>query len=232
MKKIAIILFLATLALGLVISNLMSFGRTTSSLLNIKVNNSLKGSGKTASESRDLSGFHALNISGGIQVDVAAGREFKVEVEADDNLLQAIKTEVDGGVLRIHTEGKISTSNSMKVRISAPNIDDVDASGAITMNMSNIKNENLSIESSGGSKITVSGETENLRAELNGATKLDAEGLITRDADIEANGACKANVNVSQRLRADASGASQITYAGSPSQVEKSTNGASSVSAK
>ena len=88
------------------------------------------------------------------------------------------------------------------------------------------------MDSSGASKIKIAGETAKLTVDVSGGTQIDAEELNAGDADVEASGASHVNVKVSGSLRTEASGASKIVYIGEPSNVERKTSGASSVSRK
>lgn len=233
MKKVGVIIFALALVVGLVMSNVFSFGRVTDKLFNVSLNiKGEKGSGRLRSEVRDLSGFTSVDVGGVFQVEITAQKDFNVEVEADDNLLSLIKTEVDGKTLRIETDGRISPSSEIRVRIYAPNIDELDISGVANVSVADLKSTGLAIDSSGASKIKVAGETAKLTVDVSGATKIDAEGLNAQTAAIDASGASHVAVNVSGQLRADASGASKIVYSGSPASVEKKTSGASSVIAK
>ncbi len=233
MKKIGIMIFVAALAIGLVVSNMFSFGRATGKFFNFSMNfGGVHGSGNVASDKRDITGFRAVDVGGVFQVEITAQKEFSVEVEADDNLLPLIKTEVDDGVLKIETERKLSPSNPIRIRISAPDIDNLDVSGVANVTLNDLKNTGLSVDSSGASKIKITGETAKLTVDVSGATKVDAEDLTAETASVEASGASHVSVNVTGRLRSDASGASKIVYTGSPGSVEKKTSGASSVSSK
>ncbi|MBK6724507.1 MAG: DUF2807 domain-containing protein [Acidobacteria bacterium] len=71
-----------------------------------------------------------MDASGVFQVEIVAQKDFSVEVEADDNLLEFIKTEVRHGALHLETTRKLSTSNPIRVRISAPDIEAIESSGA------------------------------------------------------------------------------------------------------
>lgn len=231
MKKIGIMIFVAALAIGLVVSNMFSFGRATGKFFNFSMNfGGVHGSGNVASDKRDITGFRAVDVGGVFQVEITAQKEFSVEVEADDNLLPLIKTEVDDGVLKIETERKLSPSNPIRIRISAPDIDNLDVSGVANVTLNDLKNTGLSVDSSGASKIKITGETAKLTVDVSGATKVDAEDLTAETASVEASGASHVSVNVTGRLRTDASGASKIVYTGTPANVEKKTSGASSVS--
>ena len=58
------------------------------------------------------------------------------------------------------------------------------------------------------------------------------QNLKTENATIDASGASNANIFVSGDLKTDLSGASNVTYAGNPKNLEKKTSGASSVRGK
>ncbi|MEQ1923480.1 MAG: DUF2807 domain-containing protein, partial [Pyrinomonadaceae bacterium] len=114
----------------------------------------------------------------------------------------------------------------------APNIDNLEVSGVANVTLNDIKNEGLTIDSSGASKIKISGETAKLTVDVSGASKIDAETLTTGNANIDASGASNVTVNVTGDLRAEASGASRISYTGTPTNITKDTSGASKVTKK
>ncbi len=232
MKKIGLIVFVVAVVVGVTVASMFSWGKATESIVDFKVNfGAEKGSGNVASENREVGEFSKLDVSHVFQVEVTAQSEYGVEVEADDNLLQFIKTEVRGDTLHIDLDQRVKTGNAMKIRISAPNIERVDASGASRVNISNLKNNELTIDTSGASKISLSGETGSLTVDVSGASQIDAGNLSAMISNVEASGASQVNVNVAKDLTANASGASRITYSG-PAHVSKNTSGASSVSQK
>ncbi len=232
MKKFGLIIFILALTLGLIFANIFSFGKMTTKFFNFSINEGVSGSGNVTTEKRDVTDFQEIEVGGVFEVEVTAQKDFSVEIEADDNLLPLIKTEVSGGVLRLETEKGISTKNPIRVRISAPNIENLDISGASKVSLANLKNENLQIDSSGASKIIVAGETENLTVDVSGASKIDAENLKSENASIDASGASKVSVFVANELKSDASGASSIIYSGSPKNLIKKTSGVSSIKEK
>lgn len=232
MKKVGLIIFILALALGLIFANVFSFGKMTTKFFNFSVNEGVCGSGIVTAVKRDVTDFQEIKVGGVFEVEIVAQKDFSVEIEADDNLLSLIKTEVTNGVLRLETEERISTKNSIRVRISAPNIENLDISGASKVSLANLKNENLQIDSSGASKITVAGETENLMVDVSDASKIDAENLKTKNASIDASGASKVSVFAVNELKSDASGASSIIYSGSPKNLIKKTSGVSSIKEK
>ncbi len=232
MKKIGIIIFAVAILLGVFVSSFFSFGRLTEKAFTFSFGSGVKGSGNIASETRDVGSFSGVDVSGVFQVEITAQKDFTIEIEADDNLLSLIKTEVRGGVLRIETEKRVSTSNPLKIRISAPDIENIEASGASKVSLTNVKNDELRVDTSGASKINISGETVNLLIEVSGASSIDAENLKAENANVDACGASHVSVFATGELKSDASGASKIVYSGSPKNIEKKSSGASSVREK
>lgn len=228
MKKLGIMIFVVALLVGVVFSNLFSFGKSSAPFFSISFN-SVKGSGVAATDVRKLSDFKGVDVGGVFQVEVVSGKEYAVEVDADDNLLPYIKTEVDGDVLKISATERLKSSTPMRIRVSAPNIESVEASGASKVSVAEIKNSDLRIDTSGASKVQIAGETASLTIDVSGASKIDAGDLKAGKANVDASGASSVDVFVTGELVSEASGASKIGYAGNPSSVSKNTSGAGKV---
>ncbi len=233
MKKIGFFIFLLALIGGLVAANATSFGKIGGNFFNFSLKvGSEKGSGRMASEVRELTGFHAIEVGSTFEVEIVAQRDFSVAIEADDNLLPLIETEVRRGVLRIKTQRKLSSENPLKIRIFAPDIDALEVSGAARLSVTGLKNAGIAIDSSGASKIKLEGETAKLTVDVSGASQVEAEELKADTAIIDASGASHVDVNVKGELKTDASGASRISYTGTPTSVVTKKSGASSVTQK
>jgi hypothetical protein len=229
MKKLGFLIFLAVLAVGFVAASASSFGKLdTSGLFHFNFGG-VKGSGNVITQARDLSAFHAIEVSSTLQVDVIAQKDFSVAVEADDNIAPLIRTEVSGGVLRISCDKHVSSSSPLRVHVTAPDIDNVEVSGVSTVSVAGIKNSTLGVDVSGASKVKVDGETSQLKAEASGASKVDAQNLTAENGAVSTSGASNATVNVTGSLKADASGASHINYSGTPKDIQKKSSGASSI---
>lgn len=229
MKKTGIIIFAAAILIGVAFTSFLSLGNTTAKIFNFSIGSGTHGSGNVVLEKRDVGDFNGVDVGGVFQVEIVAQKDPGVEIEADDNLLPLIKTEVNGGVLKISTNGNIKSKSAIRVRISALDIDSIEASGASKVSVSDIKNSELKIDTSGASKVTLSGETGSLSVDISGASSLNANGLKAENATVDASGASYADVNVSEQLIADASGASKINYSGSPKSAEKHSSGAGHV---
>ena len=84
----------------------------------------LVGSGVIVTEARAVSGFHAVELRAFGEVDVTIGGTESLEVEADDNLLALVTSEVIDGRLVIGVEPGHSFINvTLRVRIGASTLD-------------------------------------------------------------------------------------------------------------
>lgn len=229
MKKFGVLIFIVTILAGVVFASLFSFGRVIGKLPNFSFGSKIKGSAVAGSQSRSVADFKGIDVGGVFQVEVTAGKEFSVEVVADDNLLPYIKTQVERGVLRIETTDRIDSETPLLVRISAPDITSVEVSGVAKVELAGVKNSSLEIDTSGASKLKIEGETSHVKLEVSGSSSIDAESLKARTASVDASGASHVSVFVTERLVSDSSGASRIAYSGDPTVVEKQSSGASSV---
>lgn len=234
-KKLGVIIFVVALVAGVILANLSAFGRLGWNIGSVSVNfGGVTGSGNVVTETRDIRDFSSLEVSGIFRIEVTAQKDFDVAVQADDNLMPFIKTEVRGGVLHIESEKHLKTSGPIVVRIAAPDLENIEASGVSSVSVKNLKSDKFGLDTSGASKITVQGSAANFTVDVSGASQIDAGELAAENATVGASGASNVTVNVSSKLNADASGASKIFYSGpvKSENVVKKTSGASSVTQK
>lgn len=229
MKKLGIIIFIIALIAGIFFGSIFSYGKSFGNLFSFSIFKTVSGSGNVQTEQRNVGEFKSIDISGAFTVEIVAQKDFAVEVEADDNILPLVKTEVEDGVLKIEREGHFSGHSKVSIRVSAPNIENLEVSGASKVSVNDLNNDFLNLDVSGASKIDIRGKTTRLKMDLSGASNIDAENLMAENVSVEASGASKVGVFVSNELYADVSGASRVNYSGEPQTVEKKTSGASSV---
>ena len=232
MKKVGILIFGAALVTGLVVANIFSFGRV-GNLVKFSMDfGRVHGSGNVVKETREVARFTGIDVGSVFEVTVVAQSEQGVEIEADDNLMPLIQTEVRGGRLHIESDKRFKSGSPVRIRISVQNIDEIEVSGAANVSISDLKNDAIKIESSGGSKVTVTGETMNLKVETSGGAKVFTSELASINADIDGSGGSFVEVNVSGELRTHISGGSHVKFVGTPTNVIVKKSGGARVSKK
>ncbi len=208
----------------------------------------VRGNGNVKKETRKVSSFNAIDISSAFEIYLTQGNSESLVIEADENLLDVIITEVRGGVLKIYVDENIRNSKTMKAYISFKMLSMIELSGACNLHGENrFKLNNLEIEVSGASDIQMdftaskvyldlngaseiefSGSANQLIIDASGASDLHAQDFEVKDCSIDASGASTIRVFVTDELSVDASGASTVRYKGSPG-ISIDTSGASSI---
>lgn len=207
------------------------------------------GSGNVVREERKLTEFNSLEISGAFHIYLTQGLTQSVIVEADDNLMKLIRTEVTGNTLKIYTKDPIRSAKTMDVYITMPDLKEISVSGAVNIETkgrfksssididisgstdSNLELEvqKLNLESSGGCKLRLSGTAGELSCNVSGAVDLFAYDLVAGKVSLDISGAGKAELNVTEELSADVSGAANVRYKGNPKRINQDISGAGSI---
>jgi hypothetical protein len=209
--------------------------------------NGIRGNGKIIKTERSVSGFHAIGVSGGIDVYIIPGNIEKAVVETDENIQNAIITSVSNGVLKIYCDKSINNSKKLNVYVNVKELDKVTASGgcdvyaetnliysSLTFDFSggcdlklNCSTKMLNCILTGGSDAQIKGSAEKADLEASGGSDIKATELKIGKCKIEATGGSDAYLNVTEELSVGASGSSDVTYTGNPKIIYKSVTGAS-----
>ncbi|MDY0269492.1 head GIN domain-containing protein [Trichloromonas sp.] len=189
------------------------------------VSGCVQGSGSAKEQSRSLPAFHALEVDGAYTVRIACQKDQSVEISADDNLLPLILTEVQDGILRVTSKKSICASAPMTLTISVKTLDLIRSSGANEFQVQNLNGDDLKIELSGSSNMTLEGRAERLNAKIDGASGLLARQLKAKTVTVAISGAGSAEVHASERLHGEISGVGSIRYAGNPGEVTRNITG-------
>jgi hypothetical protein len=188
----------------------------------------VKGDGVIKTEARPVTDFSKIEASGAYEVQWSHGKP-GVSITTDENILPHITTAVSGPTLKIDSDDNLLTTKSIVVIVSSESLTDLQVSGAVTVKARQIDGEELKLESTGATNITVEGAVGKLDANLTGASRLNARSLQAKTATLDLNGATNADVTVSDALKVSVTGAGSLTYGGSPKSVEKTVTGAGSV---
>jgi len=208
-----------------------------------------KGNGNVVKQDRDVSGFTSIEVSGAFTVYLYQGSSESLKVEADENLMEYIKTEVKGDRLEIYTENKtIQKFTKMNIYLTFEELEMIDISGAVEIiGEDMMKFDELDLDGSGASEISLHmevgvlnadfsgaseieliGEAKSVSFEFSGASEIDAYDFVIEHCELDVSGASEARIHVTGNLEVDVSGAASVKYKGSPS-VESDVSGAGSV---
>ncbi|HEX3282088.1 MAG TPA: head GIN domain-containing protein [Pyrinomonadaceae bacterium] len=196
-----------------------------------QIHDEIKGSGLRLKQKRDVPAFTSIATEGTFDLDVVCQKPQSIELEADDNIVDLITTEVSNNVLHIRSNRSYSATDPIKVKISVAQLDGISAKGAGKIGIADIKSDKFEIDANGASTIKAAGETKLVDIDSNGAGKIDAHKLRAARGVVEAKGVARVDVNVAEQLDVTISGPSHVTYEGDP-VVNKTIHGPGTVEKK
>jgi phage shock protein PspC (stress-responsive transcriptional regulator) len=196
-----------------------------------------------------LKDFDEVDIRGIFDVQLMAGNEYGVELVGPGNEKEKYDIYTRGETLviefenfgrRFDDEDDLPSMNQIKINITMPNLERIEAEGYGTIKFGDFTSDdvaidlrgpvklrgsltahNLAIDLTGKAEAELSGQVNNLNAELQFASSLKAYDLKAVDAVVEVTGASFAKVNVSEKLTMDEGLASEIDYRGNPKVVRR-----------
>ena len=185
----------------------------------------IQGSGKSATENRDLNDFTELRLDISANVTVTPGDRAKCTITADDNILPLILTEHFGKVLRITATESYSSRQGVKIAIEVPLLTRAQINGSGAISIVGATAEELALVINGSGDIHASGEVTELTARINGSGNVYAADLQAKKVVVLLNGSGDADIHVINDLTIKVNGSGGVSYSGTPSTVNSSLNG-------
>jgi len=203
-------------------------------------------------QTRQAKNFNAIKVSTGIDLYLTMGDEEKVSIEADDDIIDDIITEVKNGTLHIYIKQNGwfnwgSTNHTKKAYVTVKELTELHASSGSDVRSENtLKGEslevsassgsdvvidvyykNLSVDTSSGSDAKLSGKVKTFEAESSSGSDIKANKLEAKIAKLRASSGSDISVTVTDELYAHASSGSDINYYGNPQirDIDESSGG-------
>ena len=221
--------------------------------INVSVNaRTVRGSGDITTEIRAIKGVSGVQLASIGDLTIRYGDEEKLEIEAEDNLLEYITTDVHGGVLTIGTENNINFQPREAIRYTltiTEALEEISVSGLGSIDAPELDTNRLKIRVSGagdididgvnGSKVDViisglgsvyirDGAVDEMEVGISGSGSFKAKDVRAQYGDIHISGLGNAEVWVEEELEERSSGPGNIEYYGSP-KINQDVSGIGSI---
>jgi len=190
----------------------------------------IEGSGRIVQQVRPVGPFTSVELDDSSNVDVRLGTTRSLTVEADDNLLPLLTTEVRGNTLVLASHGSYRTQHTPRVWLTVPDLREVRLLGSGNVKLVGVANAGLTLNIEGSGDVEAVGRTEMLNATIAGSGDFRLRGLYARNARVHIMGSGDATVAVSGGLDANVSGSGDIHYVGRPASLSVRKGGSGSVS--
>ena len=194
--------------------------------------NVVEGSGKRVTEPRTVANFSTVSLSGDGELTIEQTGSESLTVTTDDNLLEYIKTSVDGSTLELGTKDNamvnLHPSKGIVYRLTVKKLEGVQVSGSGRADAKKLDGDQLRIRISGSGDVSSQGTANELELRISGSGAYHGQDLKSRRVNATLSGSGSAVVNASEALTADVSGSGSIEYLGEP-RVSSHISGSGSV---
>jgi Putative auto-transporter adhesin, head GIN domain len=186
-----------------------------------------RGSGQLASESRPVTGFTKVELSGTGELTIEKTGTESLAISAEDNLLPLLTSEVSGDTLALGTKRntEIVTTKPINYTLTVKDLTGLTVSGSGNIRVSKLSTTRLTTKISGSGTITASGTADDQDLDLSGSGRYQADQLASKTVNASISGSGTASVLVSDALSARISGSGTLTYAGDPTRVTQDVSG-------
>lgn len=213
------------------------------------------GSGKSASETRMVSGFEAIALHGSMALIVRQAGKEAVEVVADDNLLPLIETLVESTshgatlVVRFKRGESLRPKTAIRVSVDVMRLTHLAAAGSGDLQVQTLKTpslrlvmtgssnakfaalhtEQLDVHLAGSGNVDAAGEAKQVKISISGSGNVGLEPLAADDVTVRIAGSGDAKVTANKALGVSIAGSGDVEYGGNATAIRTSVAGSGRV---
>jgi hypothetical protein len=220
--------------------------------------NVVRGSGNVITEPRQVSHFNRVSMGGSGELTVTQGDEESLTIEADDNLLRHIQSEVRDGTLFLAIRGSkwsdhIRPTRPIRFSVIMKEIAGLDLSGSGSIRASHITTQDLAIGIGGSGDVRIGslaaqklgvvlsgsatcavsgGKVSRQGIDISGSGEYRGAKLESQAVEAEISGSGHATVWVRDSLSVNISGSGEVDYFGAPGKISKEISGSGSLNGR
>ena len=194
--------------------------------------------------------FNQITAGGSANIHIVQGPEYSVKATGNRDVLDLLVIKNEGDSLDIGFSHNVAKcifcfqASNITIEITTPDIKNLSAEDGVDINVDTFILNDLSLitrdagfiriettakeiklEALDASQVSIKGSTNNLTARLSDVSRLRAENLEAKDADVMTEDTAKAYVQVNDSLKAKATDISRIFYTGTPfTEIEESSS--------
>jgi hypothetical protein len=198
----------------------------------------IRGSGDIVTETRQVSDFDSIDLSGFGEVIVTQGGSESLTIETDDNVMKHVEAVVENGTLKLGFEKGfnwispsrlvfyvgvddltgLTISGSGDVESDKIETDRLDlaVTGSGDVQISDLASSDVKAVISGSGEINLAGDAASQDVTISGSGKYLAGDLCGESVTVNVSGSGNTTVCVTETLDANISGSGSVNYYGQP----------------
>ncbi|NAS30236.1 DUF2807 domain-containing protein [Flavobacteriaceae bacterium R38] len=215
----------------------------------------VKGNGNVVTKERNVGDYDGVNVAGFMDVDIVSGKEGKLTIQAEENFMEYIKTEIKNGDIKIYIKKGInlkpSGKNKILITVPVEEVSKVSLAGSGDVNTKGIvlkasrfeaslagsgdlnldvDVDNVSGRVAGSGDLRLMGKANSFDCKVAGSGDIHAFDLISEDVNASIAGSGDIRVNCNGTLKARVAGSGDIRYKGNPDKEDTKVAGSGDIS--
>ena len=211
------------------------------------------GEGPVITETRDLANFNGVDLRMNAKVYFKQEPQYKVEVKAQDNILERLQTHVEAGnlIIKLRNDIRLGRHEEIVVNVSGPDLEslrvsgsgsivtpslidadnglEMDISGSGDIDMVDLVSPSVDANISGSGDIRIqTGMVPNEKLRISGSGNINLANVLAKQVQTTTSGSGNTRVSVSEQLRVTISGSGNVYYKGQPT-INTSISGSGKV---
>jgi hypothetical protein len=185
--------------------------------------NAIAGSGRVTSDRRTVSGFTSVELRGTGKLVISQNGAESLTIEADDNLLPYLTSDVSGGRLVLGTENgtNINPSREVVYTVSAKTLNGITLSGSGSVEAKGVSADSLKMALNGSGNIIAEGRADQQEISIAGSGDYQGANLKGQAVSVNIAGSGGAVVAATDTLDVIVAGSGSIEYVGNPKVTQK-----------
>ena len=211
----------------------------------------IKGNGNVVTVKRTTSDYDGVSAGGSFDVVLIKGKEGKITIEGEENIIPYIETEVSGNILKVKYKKNINvrTTKRLTVTVTYEDIESISLGGSGKIFSENlIKAEDFKVNLGGSGSINVKVSAENVKASLGGSGSINLKGnsneltcsiagsgsiraydFITDKVYANVAGSGSIKTTVKKKIKAKLVGSGNVYYKGNPKHIDSKSVGSGNI---
>lgn len=210
---------------------------------------SVRGNGNVTTSTRNEANFEGVKTAGSFDLYINQGDTYEIKIEAEENLMKYILTNVEDGVLKVRVKKGISLRPKldMKVYVTAPNFKvlgiagsgnivaetkitttntiDFSVAGSGNIKVPDVDAPSIKMRISGSGNVDAGGQAKDVEYKIAGSGDVFCEGLKAENAKVSIAGSGSVKLYCSQNLEVNIAGGGDVYYFGNPVNVKQKIAG-------
>ncbi|WP_159947429.1 head GIN domain-containing protein [Polaribacter septentrionalilitoris] len=211
----------------------------------------IRGNGNVVTVNRTTSDYDGVSVGGSFDVVLVKGKEGKITIEGEENIIPYIETEVSGNTLKIKYQKNTNIRTTKRLTITVPfqDIESVSLGGSGKISSKSlIKTRNFSANLGGSGDITLKVDADKVKASIGGSGNINLTGkseeftcsiagsggiraydLETKELSANIAGSGSVKTTVKNKIKAKIVGSGSVYYKGKPTHIDSKSVGSGDI---